>query len=91
MRRSQFEKIYFGKQTNESLRPYKKQKNYSTKLYENEEKNSLITIFKLKILTIKKVLTIKNSLYLPFFTNKGSFARNVKLIEKDEILKDDTF
>ena len=85
MRRSQFEKIYFGKQTNESLRPYKKQKNYCTKLYENEEKNSLITIFKLKI------LTIKNSLYLPFFTNKGSFARNVKLIEKDEILKDDTF
>ena len=91
MRRSQFEKIYFGKQTNESLRPYKKQKNYCTKLYENEEKNSLITIFKLKILTIKKVLTIKNSLYLPFFTNKGSFARNVKLIEKHEILKDDTF
>ena len=26
----------------------------------------------------------------PFFTNKNTFGRNIKLIEKEEILKDDT-
>ena len=38
MRRSKLEKIYFNKQTNESLKACKKQKNYCSKLYKKERK-----------------------------------------------------
>ena len=38
MRRSKLEKIYFKKQTNESLKAYKKQKNHCSKLYKKERK-----------------------------------------------------
>ena len=33
---------------------------------------------------------ISNKVIKPFFTNKSTFGRNIKLIEKEEILKDDT-
>ena len=36
MRGSKLEKIYFKLQTNESLKAYKKQKNYCRKLYKTE-------------------------------------------------------
>ena len=39
MKRSKLEKIYFRKQTNESLKAYKKQKNYCSKFYKDERKN----------------------------------------------------
>ena len=42
MKRSKLEKIYFRKQTNESLKAYKKQKNYCSKFYKDERKKSLI-------------------------------------------------
>ena len=38
MRRSNLEKIYFKKQTKKSLKTYKKQKNYCSKLYQKERK-----------------------------------------------------
>ena len=41
MRRSKLEKIYSKKQTDESLKAYKKQKNYCSKLYKKERANSL--------------------------------------------------
>ena len=41
MRGSKLEKIYFKEQTNESLKAYKKQKNYCRKLYKKEWKKSL--------------------------------------------------
>ena len=41
MRRSKFEKIYFRNQTNESLKTYKKQKYYCSKLYKKERKEIL--------------------------------------------------
>ena len=40
MRGSKLEKIYFKVQTNESLKAYKKQKNYCRKLYKTERKKS---------------------------------------------------
>ena len=39
--RKAMEKIYFSEQTNESLKAYKKQKNYCSKLYKKERKNYL--------------------------------------------------
>ena len=86
MRRSKLEKIYFKKQTNESLKAYKKQKSFCRKLYKKERKrffDNLNTSVVSDNKTFWKVIK-------PFFTNKSTFGRNIKLIEKEEILKDDT-
>ena len=86
MRRSKLEKIYFNKQTNESLKACKKQKNYCSKLYKKERKiffDNLSTCVVSDNKTFWKVIK-------PFFTNKSTFGRNIKLLEKEEILKDDT-
>ena len=81
MRRSNLENVYFKKRTGKSLRAYKKQKNYCSRLYKRERKkffNKLNPFFvndnKLFWKTIK-----------PFFSNKGSSGSNIKLMEKDEI------
>ena len=39
MRRSYLEKTYFKKRTDHSLKAYKKQKNYCSRLYKKERKN----------------------------------------------------
>ena len=86
MRRSKPEKIYFKKQTNESLKAYKKQKHYCSKPYKKERKqffDNLNTSVVFDSSTFLKVIK-------PFFTNKSTFGRNIKLFEKEEILKDDT-
>ena len=78
MRRCELQKIYFKKQTNESLRAYKKQKNYCSKLYKKERKkffDNLNTSVVSDNKTFWKVLK-------PLFTNKRTFGRNIKLIEK---------
>ena len=85
MRRSYLENVYFKKRTDKSLRAYKKQKNYCSRLYKKERKkffNKLNPSF----LNDNKLLwkTIK-----PFYSNKGSSGSNMKLVEKDEILLDD--
>ena len=85
MRRSKLEKIYFKKQNNESLKAYKKQKTCS-KLYKKERTkffDNLNTSVVSDNKTFWKVIK-------PFFTNKSTFGRNIKFIEKEEILKDDT-
>ena len=79
-------KKYIKKQTNESLKAYKKQKNYCSKLYKKERKkffDSLNTSVVSDNETFSKIIQ-------PFFTKKSTFGRNIKLIEKEEILKDDT-
>ena len=82
MRRSKLEKIYFKKPTNESLKAYKKQKHYYSKLYKKERKQ-FIDNFNTSVVS-------DNSTFLkvikPFFTNKSTFGRNRKLLEKEEIL-----
>ena len=77
MRRSKLENVYFKKQTNESLKAYKKQKNYCSKLYKKERE---------KILDNLNTSVVSNNKTLC----KVSFVRNIKLIQKKEILKDDT-
>ena len=76
----------FLKRTNESLKAYKKQKNYCSKLYKKERKKSFDN---LNTSVVSDNKTFWNVIK-PFFTNKSTFGRNIKLIEKEEILKDDT-
>ena len=86
MGRSKLEKMYFKKQINESLKAYKKQKNYCSKLYKKERKkffDNLNTSVVSDNKTFWKVIK-------PLFTNKSTFGRNTKFIEKEEILKDGT-
>ena len=80
------EKINFKKQTNESLEAYKEQENYCSKLYKKEQKkffDSLNTSVVFNNKAFSKVIK-------PFFTYKSTFGRNIKLIEKEEILNDYT-
>ena len=79
-----FEKIYFRKQTNQSLRVYKKQKNYCSKLNKKERKIFFDSLNTPDVSDHKSFWNVIK----PFFTNKSTFGMNMKLIEKKEILKD---
>ena len=85
MRRSYLKNVYFKKRTDKSLRAYKKQKNYFSRLYKKERKKffnklnpSFVNDNTLFWETIK-----------PFSSNKGSSGSNIKLVEKDETLQGD--
>ena len=86
MRRSKLEKIYLKKQAKESLKAYKKQKNYCSKLYKKERKK-FFDNFNTSVVSDNKTFW---KVIKPFFTNKSTFGINIKLTEKEEILKDDT-
>ena len=66
MKRSQLEKIYFKKRTQESFKKYKKQKNYCSRLYKRERKSFFESIDFSKITDNK--------------TFKLSFQKNRKLL-----------
>ena len=86
LRKSKVEKTYFKKQTYESLKAYKKQKNYCSKLYKKERKK-FFDILSTSVVSVNKTFW---EVIKAFFTNKSTFGRNIELIEKEEILKDDT-
>ena len=85
MKISYLEKVYFKKQTTQSLERYKKQKNYCSRLYKKERKNFLISL--------NTLFVNDNKLFWktvqPFFSNKGSFRNQIKLVQNDELLQDD--
>ena len=79
------EKIFFKKRTGHSVKAYKKQKNYCSRLYKKERKNffsclnpSFVKNNKLFWKTLK-----------PFFSNKGNLGPNIKLVKKNELLQND--
>ena len=85
MRRSRLEKVYYKNKSEKSFKAYKKQKNFCSKLYKKERKRcfnnlnpSFVTDNKLFWKTIK-----------PFFSNKGNYGSQIKLVEKHEVLQDD--
>ena len=86
MKRSYIENLCFIKRTDHSLRNYKKQKNYCSRLYKKERKNffnklntSFVPDNKLFWKTVKS-----------FFSNNGSHRGNIKLVEGDKLLQDDS-
>ena len=86
MRRSKLETKYFKKQTNESLKAYAKQKNYFSKLKKKERKK-FFDNFNTSVVSDNQTFW---KVIKPFFTNKSTFGRNIKLTENEEILRDDT-
>ena len=85
MRRSDLEKVHHKNKSEKSFKAYKKQKNFCSRLYKKERKRffnnlnpSFVTDNKLFWKTIK-----------PFFSNKGNYGSQIKLVEKDEVLQDD--
>ena len=85
MRRSYLENEYLRK-TDQCLRAYKKQKNYSSRLYKKERKKffngvnpSFVTDNKLFWKMIK-----------PFFSDKGNFGDNIKLVDEEQVLQNDS-
>ena len=85
MRRSYLEKVYFKNHTENSLRAFKKQKNFCSQLYKKERKkffNSLNPSYvkdnKLFLKTVK-----------PFFSSKRDRGLNMQLVEDNELLQDD--
>ena len=79
MRRSYLEKIYFKIRTDHSLKAYKKQKNYCSRLYKKERKNFFSSL--------NPSFVKDNKLFWktmePFFRNKGNLRTKIKLVEKN--------
>ena len=76
-------KVYYKNKSEKSFKAYKKHKNFCSRLYKKERKrfsNNLNPYF----VTDNKLFwkTIK-----PFFSNKGNYGSQIKLVEKDEVLQ----
>ena len=86
MKRSQLEKIYFKKRTQESFKKYKKQKNYCSRLYKRERKSFFESIDSSKITDNKTFW--KN--IQPFFSEKRKIVNKITLVNENEnILSND--
>ena len=79
------EKVYCKNKSEKSFKAYKKKKSSCSRLYKKERKRffnnlnpSFVTDNKLFWKTIK-----------PFFSNKGNYGSQIKLVEKDEVLQED--
>ena len=88
MERSYLEKLYFKKKNTESLKKYKKHKNFCSRLYKKESKKYFHTLDFNKITDNKAFC--KN--IHPLFSEKRKFANKITLVDSEEnILSDDTF
>ena len=86
MKRSQLEKIYFKKRTQESFKKYKKQKNYCSRLYKRERKSFFESIDSSKMTDSKTFW--KN--IQPFFSEKRKTVNKITLVnENEDILSND--
>ena len=82
---SYLENVYFKNRDDHSLRRYRKQMNYCSRLYEEERKK----FFK----NVNTVFVSNNKLFLktvkPLFSNKDNYGANMKLTEKYEIIQNE--
>ena len=85
MRRYELETKYFKLKTNDTLKAYKKQKNYCSRLYKKERKKFFENLNLSFVVDNKKF----SKLVKPLFNEKGGGVSNeVVLLEKDKILRD---
>ena len=84
IKRSYLEKLYLKKKTTESLKKYKKHKNFCSKLYKKERKKYFDTLDVNKITDNKAFW--KN--IQPLFSEKRKFANKITLEDSEE--NDDT-
>ena len=80
MKRSQLEKIYFKKRTQESFKKFKKQKNYCSRLYKRERERFFESIDSSKIADNKTFW--KN--IQPFFSEKRKTVNKITLVNENE-------
>ena len=83
--RSRLENRYYKSKTEESLRAYKKQKNFCSRLYKKERKKYYTNLDLRKITDSKKFWKTAK----PFFSDKGVDGNNIALIEGEEIYQED--
>ena len=86
MERSQLEKIHQKTLTEKSLKAYKKQKTYESRLYK-KERNILLNSLKLSVVLDNQKFwkTVK-----PLFKNKGNYVSKIKLVRNEGIIDDNT-
>ena len=86
MKRSYLENLYFKRRTDPSLRNHKRQKNHSSRIYKKERKN-LFNKLNTSFVSNNKLFwkTVK-----AFFSNNGNHRGNIKLVEGDKLLQDDS-
>ena len=84
--RSRLENQYYKYKTAESLRAYRKQNNFCSRLYKKERKNYYNNLDVKKITDSRKFWKTTK----PFFSDKGAGKTEITLIEGDEIIQDDS-
>ena len=82
MRRSELESKYLKKKNPESVRAYKKQKNYCSRLYKKERKRYYVKLDMKNITDNKKFWRTKK----PFLSDKGVNSDKIVLIENEKII-----
>ena len=82
MKRSQLESIYSKTLTEKSLKAYKKQKNYVSRMYKKERK-MFFNSFNPSVISDNRKFgkTVK-----PLFSNKGNYGNKIKSVENEEII-----
>ena len=80
--RSRLENQYYKYKTAESLRAYRKQKNFCSRLYKKERKKYYNNLDAKKITDSRKFWKTTK----PFFSDKGAGKTEITLIEGDEII-----
>ena len=86
MKRSRLENNNRETLTEKSLKAYKKQKNYVSRLYKKERKMFFNSLNPSVISDNRKSWkTVK-----PRFSNKGNYGVKIKLVENEEIIDDGT-
>ena len=87
MKRSRLEKIYLKTLSEKSLKAYRNQKNYVSRLYKKErEKKLFFGSLNPSIISDNRKFW-KN--IKPLFSNKGNFGNKIKLVEGGEIIDED--
>ena len=86
MKRSELKSKYFKNQTVHDFKMYKKQKNYCSKLYKKERKRYYNNMNLTKLNDNRRFWkTVK-----PFLSDKGSYISKINLVNKDEVISDDS-
>ena len=86
MRRLELETKCFKLKTNNTLKSYKKLKNYWSRLYKKERKNFFETFNLSFVFDNKKFWKVVKPL---LNEKKSGFSNEVVLLEKDEVFRDD--
>ena len=81
---SPLEKVYYKTKPGKSFKAYEKQKNFCSRLYKKTKR--FFNHFNLSFFTDNKLFL---KMIKPFFSSKGNYGSQIKLVEKAEVFQDD--